>query len=60
MLSTYLSTLRRHGLWLDQFAEPLPEPGWDPAHDADRKPVFLVARSVKLPRTVRDSVRPGG
>lgn len=49
MLSTYLSTLRRHGLWLDQLAEPLPEPDWDQAHDADRKPVFLVARSVELP-----------
>jgi 2-polyprenyl-3-methyl-5-hydroxy-6-metoxy-1,4-benzoquinol methylase len=49
MLSTYLGTLRRHGLWLDQIAEPLPEAEWDPAHDADRKPVFLVARSIKLP-----------
>jgi SAM-dependent methyltransferase len=48
MLSTYLGTLRRHGLWLDQIAEPLPAPGWDPAHDADRKPVHLVARMVKL------------
>lgn len=48
MLSTYLGTLRRHGLWLDQIAEPLPETDWDPAHDADRKPVFLVVRSVKL------------
>lgn len=48
MLSTYLSTLRRHGLWLDQLAEPLPQPDWDQAHDADRKPVFLVVRSVKL------------
>jgi len=49
MLSTYLSTLRRHNLWLDQIAEPLPPSDWDQAHDADRKPVFLVARSVKLP-----------
>ena len=49
MLSTYLSTLRRHGLWLDQVTEPLPEPDWDQAHDADRKPVFLVARLVKRP-----------
>jgi hypothetical protein len=48
MLSTYLSTLRRHGLWLDQLAEPPPQPDWDQAYDADRKPVFLVARSVKL------------
>ena len=48
-LSTYLATLRRHGLWLDELAEPLPPPDWDPAHDADRQPVFLVARCVKLP-----------
>jgi hypothetical protein len=49
MLSTYLGVLRRQGLWLDQLAEPRPEPDWDPAHDADRKPVFLAARFVKLP-----------
>jgi hypothetical protein len=40
---------QRNGLWLDQLAEPPPEPDGDQAHDADRKPVFLVARSVKLP-----------
>ena len=49
MLSTYLATLRRHGLWLDELAEPLPKLGWDPAHDADRQPVFLAARCIKLP-----------
>jgi 2-polyprenyl-3-methyl-5-hydroxy-6-metoxy-1,4-benzoquinol methylase len=48
-LSTYLATLRRHSLWLDDLAEPLPPPDWDPAHDAGRQPVFLVARCVKLP-----------
>jgi ubiquinone/menaquinone biosynthesis C-methylase UbiE len=48
MLSTYLSALRRHDLWLDKIAEPLPAPDWDQAHDADRKPVFLVARSIKM------------
>jgi SAM-dependent methyltransferase len=48
MLSTYLSALRRHNLWLDKIAEPLPAPDWDQAHDADRKPVFLVARSIKM------------
>jgi SAM-dependent methyltransferase len=48
MLSTYLGTLRRHGLRLDQITEPLPAPSWDPAHDADRKPVHLVARMIKL------------
>ena len=46
-LSTYLNTVRNHDLWLDQLAEPLPDPGWDQAHEADRTPVFLVARSVK-------------
>jgi len=48
MLSTYLGTLRRPGRWLDQLAEPRPEPDWDQAHDADRKPVFLAARLIKL------------
>lgn len=48
MLSTYLNTLRRHDLWPDQIAEPLPAPGWDQAHDADRKPVYLAVRSVKM------------
>jgi 2-polyprenyl-3-methyl-5-hydroxy-6-metoxy-1,4-benzoquinol methylase len=52
MLSTYLNTLRRHGLWLDQTAEPPPNPGWDQAHDADRKPVFLVARCRKMAEEV--------
>lgn len=47
-LSAYLNTLRMHGLWLDQLAEPLPDPGWDEAHEADRTPVFLVARTVKM------------
>jgi SAM-dependent methyltransferase len=49
MLSSYLGTLRRHGLWLDQVTEPPPEPDWDPAHQADRQPVYLVARLVSLP-----------
>jgi SAM-dependent methyltransferase len=46
MLSTYHATLRRHGFWLDKLVEPRPREDWDPAHDADRKPVFLVARAV--------------
>jgi SAM-dependent methyltransferase len=46
-LSTYLNTLRSHGLWLDRVAEPPPATDWDPAHDADRKPVYLVASAVK-------------
>jgi hypothetical protein len=48
MLSTYLGTLRRHDLWLEQIVEPLPAPDWDQAHDADRKPIYLAARSVKV------------
>jgi 2-polyprenyl-3-methyl-5-hydroxy-6-metoxy-1,4-benzoquinol methylase len=47
MLSTYLGALRRYDLWLDQLTEPLPEPHWDQAHDADRKPVFLAARFTR-------------
>jgi 2-polyprenyl-3-methyl-5-hydroxy-6-metoxy-1,4-benzoquinol methylase len=48
MLSTYLNTLRAHDLWLDQITEPVPAPDWDRAHDADRKPVYLVARSLRM------------
>jgi 2-polyprenyl-3-methyl-5-hydroxy-6-metoxy-1,4-benzoquinol methylase len=47
MLSTYLGSLKRAGLWLDAMAEPPPAPGWDPAHDADRGPVHLVVRAVR-------------
>lgn len=43
-LATYLNTLREHGLWLDQVAEPEPDASWDPSHEADRQPVFLAAR----------------
>jgi len=49
MLSTYLGSLRRAGLWLDAVAEPRPAPGWDPADDADRKPVHLVVRALRAP-----------
>jgi SAM-dependent methyltransferase len=46
-LATYLNTLRRHGLWLDEVAEPEPDPGWaTTAADAARGPVFLVVRCV--------------
>jgi 2-polyprenyl-3-methyl-5-hydroxy-6-metoxy-1,4-benzoquinol methylase len=47
-LATYLNTLRRHGLWLDEAAEPLPPSQWDREHRADRTPVFLAARCLRL------------
>ncbi|WP_052423324.1 class I SAM-dependent methyltransferase [Nonomuraea candida] len=47
-LSTYLNTLRRHGLWLDELAEPEPPSEWAARRpDAARFPVFLVLRCVK-------------
>jgi SAM-dependent methyltransferase len=48
-LSTYVNTLRRHGLWLDEVEEPEPPPAWAAAGrtEAARMPVFLVARCVK-------------
>ena len=49
MLSTYLNTLQSHGLWLHRVAEPPPAADWDPAHDADRKPLYLVASAIKVP-----------
>lgn len=60
MLSTCLGTLRRYDLWLDQIAEPLPAAGWDPAHDADRKPVHLAVRAVKVSEDLPGQRRPGG
>jgi hypothetical protein len=57
ILSTYLGVPCRHGLWLDELAEPLPEPDWDPAHDADRKSVYLAAGLVKAPETWPDPAR---
>jgi SAM-dependent methyltransferase len=44
-LSTYVDVLRRHGLWLDQVAEPGPPVDWGD-EDAARYPVFLVVRCV--------------
>lgn len=47
-LSTYLSALRRHGLWLDALLEPAPSPEWARARpDAARMPVFLTARCLR-------------
>lgn len=60
MLSTYLNTLRSHDLWLDRVAEPPPAADWDPAHDADRKPLYLVARAIKVPAAQAPPAVPGG
>ncbi|HEY1920051.1 MAG TPA: class I SAM-dependent methyltransferase [Streptosporangiaceae bacterium] len=48
-LGTYLNTFRRHGLWLDEMAEPAPDPTWTAVagEQAARCPVFLVVRCVK-------------
>jgi SAM-dependent methyltransferase len=50
MLSTYLNTLTEHDLWLERVAEPEQTAEWDPAHEADRQPVFLAARCRKARR----------
>ncbi|GAA4987889.1 2-polyprenyl-3-methyl-5-hydroxy-6-metoxy-1,4-benzoquinol methylase [Nonomuraea thailandensis] len=47
-LSTYLNTLRRHDLWVEELAEPEPAPEWASERpEAARFPVFLVLRCVK-------------
>ncbi|WP_327584226.1 class I SAM-dependent methyltransferase [Nonomuraea sp. NBC_00507] len=46
-LSTYVNTFRRHGLWLEEMAEPEPTPDWAAQRaDAARFPVFLVMRCI--------------
>lgn len=51
MLSTYLNTLARHGLVVEEVAEPLPEPEWtDVAPSTGPVPVYLVVRCCR--RTV--------
>jgi len=48
MLSTYVNTLRRHGLSIEELAEPAPSPEWaDERRDAARLPIYLVARCVR-------------
>jgi SAM-dependent methyltransferase len=45
-LSTYVNTLRHHGLVIDRLAEPRPPQEWrERRPDAARFPVFLVARA---------------
>lgn len=44
-LSTYVNTFRRHGLWLEEMAEPEPASEWAAKRpDAAKFPVFLVMR----------------
>lgn len=46
-LATYVNTFRRHELWLDELAEPEPDPVWAARRpEAARHPVFLVMRCV--------------
>jgi SAM-dependent methyltransferase len=47
-LATYVNTLRRHGLRLDEVAEPEPAADWAATRgDAARFPVFLIANCIK-------------
>jgi SAM-dependent methyltransferase len=47
-LSTYLNTLRRHGLLLDEAVEPSPPAEWTATRPAAaRLPIYWVARCVK-------------
>jgi ubiquinone/menaquinone biosynthesis C-methylase UbiE len=49
-LSTYVNTLRRNDLWLDEVVEPMPPLEWTALRaDAARFPVFLAARCVRGP-----------
>jgi SAM-dependent methyltransferase len=52
-LGTYLNTFRRHGLWLDELAEPAPDERWIAVagEQAACYPVFLVARWVRADQT---------
>lgn len=48
MISTYLNTLVRHGLVIEEIAEPEPTQDWiDAAPSTDPVPVYLVARCWK-------------
>ena len=48
-LSTYVNTLRSHGLVIDRLAEPHPPKEWrEERPDAARFPVFLVAQAARL------------
>ncbi|HUP71567.1 MAG TPA: methyltransferase domain-containing protein [Acidimicrobiales bacterium] len=48
MLSTYVNTLIRHGLTLQELREPRPPQDWEwTKPEAASRPVFVVARFVK-------------
>jgi hypothetical protein len=48
MVSTYLNTLHRHGLWLDQMSEPAPAEQWSRSRPGTgRVPVYLAAICLK-------------
>jgi len=48
MLSTYLNALRRHGLHVDEVAEPPPDAGWAADRpDCHPQPLYLVARCTR-------------
>ncbi|HJZ46733.1 MAG TPA: class I SAM-dependent methyltransferase [Roseiflexaceae bacterium] len=50
MLSTYLNTLARHGLVVEEVAEPMPELDWiDHAPSIGPVPVYLAVRCRKRP-----------
>jgi SAM-dependent methyltransferase len=54
--STYVNTLRAHGLILDRLAEPRPAAGWAARRpDAASFPVFLVASCVRQSSAARGS-----
>jgi len=45
MLSTYLNTLMRHGLVVEEVAEPMPEPEWiESAPSSGPVPIYLAVR----------------
>jgi hypothetical protein len=49
MLSTYLNTLARHALIVEEVAEPQPTPDWiEAAPGKDPVPIYLVARCRRL------------
>lgn len=50
MLSTYFNALRRHGLPVDEIAEPGPTEDWAAARpDCRSQPLYLVARCIRQP-----------